>query len=80
MSVAETVSATRFTRPARSTVRVNLSESVNLETISRIVATIGGLSGCRACGLLGFDLQLVGDPAEFSEIQKLPGVQSVSLE
>ena len=44
-----------------------------------IIDQISNLSGCRACGLLGIDLRLVGDPVEAGEIVKLPGVKSVSF-
>jgi hypothetical protein len=63
----------------RTTIRVNLKEKVDLEAINNIVATIGGRYGCRACGLLGFDLQLSGDPGDFSEVASLPGVKSIGV-
>jgi hypothetical protein len=61
------------------TIKVTLKENVDLQTISNIVATIGGRYGCRTCGLLGFDLQLSGDPGDFSEVAGLPGVKSVGV-
>jgi len=64
----------------RTTVRVNLKDNVNVDAISAIVASIGGRYGCRTCGLLGFDLQLVGDPGDLSEIKALPGVKSVVMD
>lgn len=64
----------------RTTIRVGLSPNVDLEKINAIVAAIGGRTGCRTCGLLGFDLQLAGDPGDFSAIEKLPGVASVGLQ
>ncbi len=63
----------------RTTIRVNLSQNVDVEKISAIVATIGGRYGCRTCGLLGFDLQLAGDPGDLSQVEKLPGVASVGV-
>jgi hypothetical protein len=63
----------------RTTIKVNLKGSVDLPTITKIIGTIGGRYGCITCGLLGFDLQLAGDPGDFSEVSKLPGVQSVSI-
>jgi hypothetical protein len=65
---------------SRTTIRVNLSEKVDLEKLTAIIGTIGGRYGCRTCGLLGFDLQLAGDPGDLSEIKSLPGVNSVELE
>jgi hypothetical protein len=65
---------------SRTTIRVNLSEKVDLDKITAIIGTIGGRYGCRTCGLLGFDLNLAGDPGDFSEIKSLPGVNSVEVE
>ena len=63
----------------RTTIRVHLQQNVDIEKISAIVAAIGGRYGCRTCGLLGFDLQLAGDPGDLTQIEKLPGVASVGL-
>jgi hypothetical protein len=64
----------------RPTVRVNLEKAVDLTQINSIIGSIGGRYGCRTCGLMGFDLQLQGDPGDFSETASLPGVQSVGFE
>lgn len=64
---------------ARTTVRVHLKDNVDVDKIAAIVAAIGGRYGCRTCGLLGFDLQLAGDPGDFAPIEKLPGVASVEM-
>lgn len=64
----------------RPTIRVNLAKTVDLTQLNTIIASIGGRYGCRTCGLLGFDLELQGDPGEFSETASLPGVQSVGFE
>jgi hypothetical protein len=61
------------------TVRIHVKEDVTLENLHRIIDQIAGMSGCRTCGLLGIDLRLRGDPAEFQQIAKLPGVQSASF-
>lgn len=74
------MSENHATISGRSTVHVNLREAVDVQTISNIVATIGGRYGCRTCGLLGVDLRLSGDPVEFPEVAKMPGVKSVSVE
>lgn len=60
-------------------VHVKVKENVSLENLQSIVAHIVGMTGCRACGILGIDLRLSGDPVEASQIAKLPGVQSVSF-
>ena len=64
----------------RPTVRVNLTKNVDLPQITNIIGTIGGRYGCRTCGLLGFDLELLGDPGDLNEAASLPGVQSVRFE
>ena len=64
----------------RPTVRVNLAKTVDLAQLNNIIGSITGRMGCRTCGLLGFDLQLQGDPGDFSEIGSLPGVRSVGFE
>jgi hypothetical protein len=61
----------------RTTIKVNLKNNVDLPALSNIIAGIGGRYGCRTCGLLGFDLQLSGDPGDFSEVASLPGVKSI---
>jgi hypothetical protein len=62
-----------------STINIRVSENVTLENLSSIIGRIGGLHGCPTCGLMGVDLRLTGDPVEAQQIQKLPGVQSVSF-
>jgi len=63
----------------RGTVHIRLAEKVSLDHLHSIIDQIAGLSGCRACGLLGIDLRLVGDPEEAQQIVKLPGVKNVSF-
>jgi len=63
----------------RGTVRIKVNENISLEHLQGIVSRIVGMSGCRTCGIMGIDLQLLGDPVESQEIAKLPGVKSVSF-
>ena len=63
----------------RGGVHIRVAEKVTLEHLHSIIDQIAGLCGCRACGLLGIDLRLVGDPVEAGQITKLPGVKSVSF-
>jgi len=63
----------------RGSIHINVNENVSLEHLQGIVAKIAGLSGCRGRGLLGIDLRLAGDPPEFQEIGKLPGVKAASF-
>lgn len=60
------MSAVPTASPARTMNLVNVSE-VNLAPITDIITSIGGLFGCRTCGLLGFDLDLSGDPGSLPE-------------
>ena len=63
----------------RGTIRVRVTPHVTLENLHSILERIGGMSGCRACGLAGIDLHLTGDPVELQELTKVAGVQSVSF-
>lgn len=64
----------------QGTVHVRVNGNVTLEHLNQIVATIGGLAGCRTCGIMGIDLRLTGDPVETQQqLAKLPGVQSVTF-
>ena len=60
---------------ARTSVRVNLEKNVSVESLALIISTIGGRYGCRTCGLMGIDLNLAGDPGDFSEVESLTGVK-----
>jgi hypothetical protein len=63
----------------RGTVHIQVTPNVTLEHLNSIVSTIGGLCGCRTCGILGIDLRISGDPVESQQIASLPGVKSVSF-
>lgn len=63
----------------RANISVRLAANTNLETINRIVDTIGGRYGCTTCGLAGIDLRLSGDPVEFEQFSKIAGVKSVNV-
>ncbi len=63
----------------RGAVHIRVAEKVTLENLHSLIDKIAGLSGCHACGLLGIDLRLIGDPEEFQQINKLPGVKNVSF-
>jgi hypothetical protein len=60
-------------------VHITVRENISLEQLQGILVNIVGLSGCRACGILGIDLRLSGAPVEANQIAKLPGVQSVGF-
>lgn len=64
----------------RGVVRIKVSPTITLENLNSLVGRIAGLTGCRPCGILGVDLQIVGDPPEAQDLSKVPGVESVSFE
>lgn len=63
----------------RGGVHIRVAEKVTLDHLHSIIDQIANMSGCRACGLLGIDLRLIGDPVEAVDIVKLPGVKSVTF-
>ncbi len=63
----------------RGTVSIRVAENVTLENLQTILATIGGMCGCRTCGIMGVDLRLTGDPVETQQLANLPGVKTVSV-
>jgi hypothetical protein len=63
----------------KGVVKIRVKEDVTLDQLNGLIAHIGGLCGCRTCGIMGVDLRLSGDPVEFQQITKLPGVQSASF-
>lgn len=62
---------------------VAVHSTINPKQLLDLVFRVGGLVGCRTCGLVGIDLRLVGpDPVELKEAQslaKLPGVGGVVI-
>lgn len=65
--------------PLRGIVRARVTKSVTIPTIMQLVEHVGGLAGCRTCGLMGIDLQITGEPVESPQMPTLPGVTSVSF-
>jgi hypothetical protein len=63
----------------RGVVSIRVKEDVTLEHLHGIITKIAGMTGCRTCGIMGVDLRLSGDPVEFQQIAKLPGVKSASF-
>jgi hypothetical protein len=60
-------------------IEIGLHPNINLKQITALVARVGGLVGCRACGLVGIDMRLfVVDPAELKEIAVLEGTPGVA--
>ena len=65
--------------PLRGSVHVRVAKNVTLPTLTSLLEHIGGLAGCRTCGLLGVDLRITGDPVEGVQVPQLPGVKSVGF-
>jgi hypothetical protein len=47
---------------ARPTVRVQVTHGIELENLTQLIGKLVGPTGCRTCGLGGFDLAFVVDP------------------
>jgi hypothetical protein len=63
--------------PSRRSVEVVVGTGINAEELAQLVARVGGLVGCRTCGLGGIDLRLVGsDPAALKQ-EGLEGITNV---
>ncbi len=77
--MAENPAATAKAASLKGNIKIRVTQNVTLENLHSIIDNIVGMTGCRTCGLLGVDLQLGGDPVEFQQITKLPGVQSASF-
>jgi hypothetical protein len=60
-------------------VHVTVKENISLEQLHSLLSSIVGMSGCRACGILGIDLRLTGVSVEATQIAKLQGVESVGF-
>jgi len=57
---------------------VNVHPNITREQLHTMVDRIIGLSGCTGCGLLGFDVHILGgDLRVFEQFRDLEGVQSV---
>ena len=63
-----------------STITINVSQEVKLETLHTVIDRIAHATGCLACGLLGIDLHFRGGDPDFLNVRTLPGVQQVSFE
>ena len=72
---------TKASKLAGRKVRVFVNREVKAETINRTLERIYRLSGCLACGLLGYDILIHGgDPGpEPFDVDGLPGIGGVSI-
>ena len=58
---------------------ITVKQGVSLEELHGLIDQIADTSGCQACGLMGVDLRLSGEPVELEQIRKLPGVRDASF-
>lgn len=66
--------------PQKSTVQVTVQQGIGLEDLQAMIGRIVTLSGCTGCGLLGFDLHILGgDPELFKSLRPIEGVQSARV-
>lgn len=62
-------------------VKVSVEANITREQVHETIDRIFRLSGCTGCGLLGFDVHLLGggDPAPIAQLRGVQGVQNVEL-
>jgi hypothetical protein len=76
---ATTIRRRPMAEPFRGTVHARVVKNVTLPNLTSLIEHIGGLAGCRTCGLLGVDLRITGDPVETHQVPQVPGVKSVTF-
>ena len=68
----------------RPILRIQVKHGIELKALTQLVerAVALGPQGCSACGLTGFDISFVVDPAErinLKELHGAPGVEGVTM-
>lgn len=67
----------------RPTVRVQVTHGIELKNLATLIERVVGPTGCRTCGLGGFDLSFVVDPDPTLAIQKelhgAPGFEGATV-
>jgi hypothetical protein len=62
----------------RPTVRVQVTHGIDLKTLTALIERAVGPTGCRTCGLGGFDLAFVVDPdPTLGAVKNLAGAHGV---
>lgn len=64
---------------AGNIIEVNVEADITRDQVHKVVDHILTLSGCPACGLLGFDVRLLGSDPVSSQLQSVQGIKSVRL-
>jgi hypothetical protein len=60
-------------------VAITVEPNVTAADVHQTLDRIFHLAGCPGCGLLGFDVSLLGDPGIRQSIEEIPGVKAVEL-
>ena len=67
----------------RPTVRVQVTHGIELKSLTAIIERVVGPSGCRTCGLGGFDISFVVDPdptlGAVKHLAGAPGVEGATI-
>jgi hypothetical protein len=63
----------------RPIIRIQVTHGIELKALTQLLerAVAIGPQGCRACGLLGFDLSFVVDPEARINVKELHGAPGV---
>jgi hypothetical protein len=64
----------------RNVVKLVVQPGIKLNDLNLAVERAVGLAGCRACGLVGIDLQLLGGDPAYEQFRGIQGVQGVIVE
>jgi hypothetical protein len=60
------------------TVQFTVHEGIKIEEIHDLLQAYLGVTGCRTCGIAGWDFSLVqGDPAAFEQLRASGALQNV---
>jgi hypothetical protein len=64
---------------AGNIIQVNVEATVTRDQLHEALDQVLTLSGCAGCGLLGFDVHLLGGDPITSQLQAIQGIKSVRL-
>ena len=80
-NLAQELSASRFgvSKLRPGTLQVTVSEKVNVDELSQIIARISDLNGCRTCGLGGIDVLFRGIDPIAERFADIAAVRDVTM-
>ena len=61
-------------------VTINVTKNVKPEQINKALEELYNLSGCRPCGILGWDLILRGGDPEIAALQSIRDIGNVTVD